>query len=60
MTWHKDPEAIIQKTFFKHHYPCGSFVIINPDGKYASYFGEYSQRDVWDVLRALMNTNQEN
>lgn len=60
MTWHKDPEAIIEKTFFKHHYPCGSFVIINPDGKYASYFGEYSQRDVWDVLRALMNTNQEN
>ena len=39
--WYKDPEGIIETTFFKHHYPCGSFVVISKDGEYVSGFGEY-------------------
>ena len=40
--WLPDPGHLIQNTFFKHHYPCGSYVIINPNGDYYAYYGEYS------------------
>lgn len=53
LKWDKDPEGIIEKVFFKHHYPCGSFVIINEKGQYASYFGEYGKENVWGILKSL-------
>ena len=30
--WIKDPEQTIEKLFFKHHYPCSSFVVISKNG----------------------------
>ncbi len=51
--WIKDPERIIEQTFFKHHYPCGSFVVIGKNGDYQSYFGEYPVSYVLDAVRAL-------
>ena len=53
LKWYKDPDGIIEKLFFKHHYPCGSFAIINEKGQYACYFGEYGKDHVWDILKAL-------
>ena len=44
--WFPDPGHLIQNTFFKHHYPCGSYVIINPNGDYYAYYGEYALDDV--------------
>lgn len=41
-----DSNLLVERTFFKYKYPCGSFVIIKPDGEYYSYFGEYS----WDLV----------
>ncbi|MBA9079616.1 hypothetical protein [Rufibacter quisquiliarum] len=53
-TWHKDPEQVIEKTFFKYHYPCGSYVILAPNGKYISYFGEFMQEQLLKELKEIM------
>lgn len=50
---YQDPETIIERTFFKYHYPCGSYVIIRPDGAYGSYFGEYAYEDILERAKAL-------
>jgi hypothetical protein len=46
--WAADPEGIFENKFFPFHYPCGSFVVISPNGKYRAILGEYpiSQIDV--------------
>jgi hypothetical protein len=54
LTWHKDPERIIEKLFFEYHYPCSSFVVISKDGKFISYFGETGKEYVWEATE-LMN-----
>lgn len=46
INWFPDQGNVIQRTFFNYHYPCGSFVIISPDGRYYSYYGEYSHDQV--------------
>ena len=38
--WHKDKDGLVEQTFFAYHYPCGSYVVIDPAGNYRSYFGE--------------------
>jgi hypothetical protein len=50
---YQDPGALIERTFFKYHYPCGSYVIIRPDGAYGSYFGEYAYEDILERAKAL-------
>ncbi|WP_426429424.1 hypothetical protein ACPX19_07660 [Winogradskyella sp. HB-48] len=52
--WYEDPENTIEKLFFKHHYPCGSFVVISKNGDYISYLGEYPKEYVWAATK-LMN-----
>jgi hypothetical protein len=51
--WVPDPGHLIQNTFFKYHYPCGSYVIINPIGEYYAYYGEYSLDHVVDKVRKM-------
>jgi len=53
INWHKDPEAVIEKLFFEHHYPCHSFVVISKDGDYISYFGEFGMDYVWEATQIL-------
>lgn len=53
VTWHKDPNGIIEKTFFKYHYPCQSFVAISKEGNFISLFGEFSKEDVWKAAEVL-------
>lgn len=53
LTWHKDPESIVEKLFFKHHYPCSSFVVISKDGNYVSYFGEFSKNYLWESTKLI-------
>lgn len=52
--WHKDPAQIVETTFFKHHYPCSSFVVFSKSGAYKSYFGEFSKEQVWNAAKELM------
>ncbi len=53
LNWKKDPKGIIEKLFFKHHYPCSSFVVISKDGKYFSRFGEFGKEYVWEVTKQM-------
>ncbi len=49
ITWHKDPQGMVESLFFEHHYPCSSFVVISKNGDYISYFGEFSKEYVWEA-----------
>lgn len=52
--WSPDLNDRIKKTFFKYHCPCGSVVVIRPDGNYIAYCGEYSKEWVWGCVRELI------
>ena len=51
--WQKDPAGIIEKLFFKYHYPCSSFVVVSKSGNYISFYGEFSQEYVWDATKFM-------
>ena len=53
--WDKDPFQIIEKLFFKHHYSCGSFVFIGPNGNFISYFGETGHDKRIELLKKLLS-----
>lgn len=53
LPWRKDPDNIIESTFFKYHYPCSSYVIIY-NNKYISYFGEFMMNQVWTDLKEII------
>jgi hypothetical protein len=53
ITWKQDPNNIIEKTFFKHHYPCNSFVVIDENGNFFSYFGEFVPEQIHDAIKFL-------
>jgi hypothetical protein len=53
LSWVKDPEGLIEQSFFKHHYPCGSFVVISKTGEYISYFGEYPPYFILNAVTLL-------
>ncbi|MEN8817084.1 MAG: hypothetical protein ABF274_09480 [Nonlabens sp.] len=53
LPWQYDPKGLIEKQFFKYHYPCESYVVINPYGVYKSYFGEYGPDQAFEDLKLL-------
>lgn len=55
LDWYKDPEGIIEKLFFKYHYPCLSFVVISKSGKFISYYGEFPTKYLWKAAELLVN-----
>ena len=55
LTYYKDPENIVENTFFQFHYPCSSYVIINPDGRYIAYYSEWPKEFLWKNLQELIN-----
>ncbi len=46
-----DIHRLIENTFFKEAYPSGSFVVVNKNGSYISYFGEYAVQTVERIAR---------
>ena len=53
LTWHKDPNRLIESLFFKYHYPCSSFVVISKTGEFKSYFGEITKEYIWSYAKSL-------
>lgn len=49
--WQKDPGGLFEKIFFKHHYPCWSFVVISPSGEFAGILGEFKQATLFGITR---------
>lgn len=52
--WEKDINQFTEKTFFEYHYPCFSAVIIDENGKYISYFGEFGKSTIWELSTELL------
>lgn len=53
MDWLEDKNQIVEKLFFKFHFPCFSFVVIKPNGEFISYYGEHAMQTVLDVIKEL-------
>lgn len=53
LIWREDPERIVERLFFKHHYPCASFVVISRNGDYISYLGEFRKEYVWKATQIM-------
>lgn len=51
--WTKDTDQIVEKLFFKFHYPCFSSVVIDKKGNYISYYGEFGKREIWEMSSEL-------
>jgi hypothetical protein len=56
--WYPDIHDRLKHTFFKLHYPGGSVVVIDPSGRYYSYYGEYDRQQVYYFVHALYNRAQ--
>lgn len=55
INWQVDKQQIIEDLFFKYHYPCGSFVVINNETKnYISIFGEYGASTVEETVEEMI------
>lgn len=48
--WHYDKDKIIENNFFPQHYPCGSYLIIYPNGKYFIQRGEYFIKSIIEKI----------
>lgn len=48
-----EDNQLIEQTFFKHHYPCSSFTVVDQDGNYRSYFGAFVKEEVAKTARAV-------
>ena len=57
--WEKDTNQFIEKTFFEFHYPCFSTVVIDKNGNYISYFGEFGKSTIWDITKELINKRKD-
>lgn len=57
LDWYKDENNLWQTHFFKHHYPCSSFVIVKPDGHFFLIKGEHNTRQVFIGLNELEKIN---
>lgn len=55
INWQKDSDQLIEKTFFKMHYPCFSSVVIDGNGNYISNLGEFGKVDILNEIKELNN-----
>ncbi|MCF1191198.1 hypothetical protein LRR18_06330 [Mangrovimonas sp. AS39] len=53
--WKKDPNEIIEKTFFKEHPPCSGYVLVSDTGRYISCLAEFDKKFLWQRLEQLVN-----
>ncbi|MEJ7694665.1 hypothetical protein, partial [Daejeonella sp.] len=57
VNWQSDKNQLVEKLFFRYHYPCFSFVVLNKKGKYLSYFGEFGKNTVWELSKEFIEMN---
>lgn len=52
--WQPDEKQMVEKQFFKHNYPCNSFVVIDTEnGNYISLLGESGASSVIDIVKEM-------
>ena len=52
--WIEDSNRIIEKLFFPFEFEFGSFVVINSNGNYISYYAEYGKKEVLDFTKECL------
>lgn len=60
LKWIKDEFGTIEKTFLPLHYPCGSYVLIDPNGNYYVQKGENNIEQIIDLLKDRKTTFANN
>ena len=55
--WREDTGQLIEQTFFKYHYPGGSYVVVDEKGNFNAYYGEYMIDSAVEAARNLKATN---
>tara|TARA_B100001179_G_C18594184_1_gene406302 strand:+ start:1171 stop:1809 length:639 start_codon:yes stop_codon:yes gene_type:complete len=58
--WNVDSESIFQNLFFENPYHCGSFVLIDSEGNYYLYKGEYDYSQIFELLKNEKTTFANN
>ncbi|KPQ14116.1 MAG: hypothetical protein HLUCCX10_11255 [Algoriphagus marincola HL-49] len=58
LPWQEDPEGIFAKHFFKYPYPCGSFVVIHPNGTFRGVLGEYPLSQIEVAMKKIRKSQQ--
>lgn len=53
ISYKPDPDSLFQKQFFKYPYPCGSFVVIHPNGTFRGILGGYPLSQVEVAMKKL-------
>ncbi len=51
--WRKDKNQLVENLFFEFHYPCSSAVVIDNEGNYISYFGEFGKQTIWKIAKEI-------
>ena len=51
--WKNDDDQVIEKTFFKMHYPCFSFAVIDKEGNYILNLGEFGKQNILEDIDEL-------
>lgn len=47
-----DKTNLFKNVFFAYPFPCDSYVVIHPDGRYIKYYGEHHLQSILDILQA--------
>ena len=58
INWQLDDNLTIENIFFKMHYPCFSFVVIDNFGNYIANFGEFGKHTVWEYSKELLSIKE--
>lgn len=53
VNWQPDNGSVVEKLFFKNHYPFFSFAVVDKQGNYISYFSEFGKDRVLKLLKEL-------
>lgn len=53
LDWKEDPGSIFLQNFFRFPYPCQSFVVIHPDGRYRGILGEFPLDQIQVALKKI-------
>ncbi|TQD38890.1 hypothetical protein [Haloflavibacter putidus] len=55
INWVEDSSRVVERLFFPYEFEFGNFVVINPQGKYISYFAEYGPEKVIAFIKESEN-----
>lgn len=55
INWQADRDHVVQKSFFRLHFPCSSMVVIDRFGNYYSHRGEHNLSEAFAIIKKKKN-----